>query len=76
MILGPEECEPIVETYRSKLCSHSRSALDPTRKTPRFLRVVTTPDEMRPHKGREGWKRDSALLKWDVVRSYLGSTAD
>jgi len=76
MILGPKECEPIVETYRSKLCSHSQSALDPTRKNPRFLGVIATPDEERPHKGREGWKRSFALLRWDAVRGYLGSAAD
>jgi len=71
MILGPKECKPIVEIYRSKRRGHTRSALDPTRTTPRFLGVIATPDEKR-----EGWKRDSTLLRWDVVRGYLSSTAD
>ena len=72
MILGAKECELIVETYCSKLCSHTQSALDTTRKTPRFLGVIATPDDRRLQKGREG-KKDSALLRWDVVKGYLGS---
>ena len=76
MILGSKESEPIVETYRSKLRSHTRSTLDPTRETPRFLGIIATPDLARPHMKREGWKRDKAILQWDAVKIYLGSTAD
>ena len=75
MILGPKECEPIVEIYCAKLHGRTQFALDPARKTPRFLGVIAT-DEWRPHKGTEGWKRNSALLRWDTVKDYLGSTAD
>lgn len=76
MILGPKKCEPIVETYRSKLRGHFRSALDPTRKTPRFLRVIATPNEEQPQKEGEGWKCGFVLLRWNVVKPYLGSMAD
>jgi hypothetical protein len=76
MILGSKECEPIIETYRCKLRAHTRSAVDPTRETPKFLGIIATPDLVRPHMGREGWKRDKAILRWDAVETYLGSTAD
>jgi len=78
MVLGSEVCEPIIETYRSKLRSHTHSASAasvPTRKTPRFLGIIATPDDERPSL-QKAWKGDKALLKWDVVKEYLGSTAD
>jgi len=83
MILGPEVFTPIVaDTYCSKLhsCSthhqQSTSALHSTRQTPRFLRVIATPDDEQQKRLEGEWKGDVAFLRWDVMKDYLGSTAD
>jgi hypothetical protein len=79
MILGKDVFRPVADTYCSKLRSstraHQQSASHPTRQTPRYLRVIVTPDDQQKH--LEGkLKDDVAVLRWDVVRDYIGSTAD
>jgi len=85
MILGPEVFTPILaDTYRSKFhsCSthhqQSTSALHSTRQTPRILRVIATPDDEQQKRLEGEWKGggDVAFLRWDVMKDYLGSTAD
>ena len=83
-ILGKEgDALKIAETYRSqyrdKLHSSTeasqQSTSHSTRQTPRFLRVIATPnDEMaRQHFNGED---DVAILRWDKVTEYMSSTAD
>jgi inhibitor of KinA sporulation pathway (predicted exonuclease) len=81
VILGPEVYTPVVaDTYCSKLRSHTQaqqqSAPHLMRQTPRFLRIIAAPDdEQRKRLEGEG-KGDLAVLRWDVVENYIGSTAN
>ena len=82
MLLGPEVFTPILaDTYFSKLHSSTRhqqsaSALHTTRQTPRFLRIIATPDDEQQKRLEGEWKGDVAFLRWDVMKDYLGSTAN
>jgi hypothetical protein len=79
MILGPEVFVPIADTYCSELRSRTaqqQSASHSTRQTPRFLRIIATPDDEQRKRLAGEWKGDMAVLRWDVVKKYLGSTAD
>ena len=80
MLLGPEIFTPILaDTYRSKFHScrtHHQQSASVTRQTPRFLRVIATPDDEQQKRLEGEWKGDVAFLRWDVMKDYLGSTAD
>jgi hypothetical protein len=80
MVLGPEVYAPIADTYRSKLCSstqaHQQSASHSPRQTPRFLRIIVTPDDEQRKRLEGEWKGDVAVLRWEVMKNYIGSTAD
>ncbi|KAF8510678.1 hypothetical protein BU17DRAFT_97886 [Hysterangium stoloniferum] len=80
MVLGPAVYTPIADIYRSKLRSSIRaqqqSASHSTRQTPRFLRIIATPDDQQQKRLKREWKGDVAVLQWDVVKGYIGSTAD
>jgi hypothetical protein len=80
--LGKEGDAPkIAETYRSryKLRSSTRAsqqfASQSTRQTPRFLRVIATPNDETARQRFNG-EDDVAILRWDKVSEYMGSTAD
>ncbi|KAF8521967.1 hypothetical protein BU17DRAFT_64689 [Hysterangium stoloniferum] len=71
MILGPEIHVPIVETYHKKLRNsiqaQQQSASDSSRRqTPRFLRIIATPDDEQRERLKAEWKGDLAVLRWDV----------
>ncbi|KAF8521901.1 hypothetical protein BU17DRAFT_87449 [Hysterangium stoloniferum] len=80
MVLGPAVYTPIADIYRSKLRSSIRaqqqSASHSKRQTPRFLRIIATPDDKQQKRLKREWKGDVAVLQWDVVKGYIGSTAD
>jgi len=80
VVLGEDVYAPVVDCYRNKLRSSTRHkeehVLLPKRQTPRLLRVVATPDDKQQERLKEGWGDPVAVLKWDVVKGYLGSTAD
>ena len=77
-ILGPNG--PATETYRSKLCSSTKGVqvLDssPMRQTPRFLRVIATPDDNQNDRLEGHSKGDMAILRWSFVNEYVGSSLD
>ncbi|KAF8510406.1 hypothetical protein BU17DRAFT_98110 [Hysterangium stoloniferum] len=80
IILGPEIYMPIVETYCKKLHNsiqaQQQSASDSSRRqTPRFLRIIATPDDEQRERLKAEWKGDLAVLRWDVVRDCIGSMA-
>lgn len=77
-ILGPEVHAPIAENYRSKLRSTAKIASQaptPNRKTPRFLRVIATPDDDQGSRLKAEWKGDVAVLRWSKVQEYVGSAS-
>jgi hypothetical protein len=80
MVLGPEVYVPIADAYCSKLRSRTtaqqQSASYSTRQTPRFLRIIATPNDNQRKRLEGERKGDMAVLRWDVVKKYLGSTAD
>lgn len=77
-ILGKKGDAPeIAETYRSQYrrSSSQQSASHSTRQTPRFLRVIATPDYEKASQHFKG-EDDVAILRWGKVTEYMGSTAD
>ncbi|KAF8493641.1 hypothetical protein BU17DRAFT_59568 [Hysterangium stoloniferum] len=80
IIVGPAVYTPIAGTYCSKLRSRMRAqqqfASHSTRQTPRFLRIIATPDDEWQKGLKSEWEGDVAVLRWDTVKGYIGSTAD
>ena len=80
MILGQDVYIPVADTYRSKLRSSTQadqqSASHSARQTPRFLRIIVTPDDEQRKRLEGEWKGDVAVLRWDVIENYIGSTTD
>ncbi|KAF8519086.1 hypothetical protein BU17DRAFT_90258 [Hysterangium stoloniferum] len=80
MVLGPAVYTPIANSYRRKLRSSIRaqqqSASHSVRQTPRFLRIIATPDDEQQKRLKGEWNGDVAVLRWDVVERYIGSMAD
>ena len=83
MLLGPAVYNPIANDYRAKLRSYTesqqQSASYPTRQTPRFLSVIGTPNDEQNNRLAGEYVVNSTevvVLRWDVVRNYLGSMAD
>ncbi|KAF8338350.1 hypothetical protein F5887DRAFT_1137571 [Amanita rubescens] len=78
-ILGEGGDAPnIAETYRSQYRdkqASQKSASHSTRQTPRFLRVIATPNDEKARQHFNG-EDDVAILRWDKVTEYMGSTAD
>ncbi len=83
MLLGSEVYIPIANLYHEKLRSQTKAQQQPdsypTRQTPRFLGIIATPDDEQKKRQageRKGDSTEVAVLRWDVVKNYLGSTAD
>ena len=77
-MLGSAEYKPVVDEYRQKLRSstafNQRFASQPTRKTPKYLRIIATKEAHQRWKSE--CKGDVGVLRWELVEGYLGSTAD
>jgi hypothetical protein len=80
MVLGPEVYMPITDTYCSNLRNRTRnqqpSASHTTRQSPRFLRIIATPDDQQCKRLQQEWKGGVAVLRWDIMKAYIGLTAD
>ena len=81
MVLREDGDAPkVINSYVWKLRSRSQALvanerlLQNARKTPRFLRIISSPDD-KQEKRLEG-NDDLAFLRWDKVKEYIGSTAD
>jgi len=75
-MLGPKIFEPI-EGFCSKLRSAKQDPNpQPNRTTPRYLRVVASPDDEQEVCSRADPLGDVAMLKWDVVKNCIGQAAD
>jgi hypothetical protein len=72
--LGTQQFRPSVNAYREKL--RSAQTEHTTRKTPRFLRTIVTPDDNQDSRLQGNSKDTMAVLKWTVVKEYAGSIAD
>ncbi|KAF8521957.1 hypothetical protein BU17DRAFT_64682 [Hysterangium stoloniferum] len=74
MVLGPAVYTPIADIYRSKLHSsiqaQQQSVSHSMRQTPRFLRIIATPDNEQQKNLKGEWKGDVAVLRWDVGTLY------
>jgi hypothetical protein len=75
MVLGKEDAPKVEEIYSRKLRS-STQQFDPhlSRQTPRFLRIVASPDVKASE--RMNGADDVAVFRWDKVEEYISSTAD
>ena len=77
-ILGPTVHKPVVDWYRKKLRSSAaaqQASSLPERETPPFLCIVASPDDDQANR-LEAELKPTAILKWGVVKDYLGSMAD
>ena len=80
MLLGPAVYSPVDNAYHQKLVrSYTEpSASFPTRQTPRFLSIIATPGDQQEKcraGERMGDSTEVAVLRWDLVKKYLGSPA-
>ena len=70
----------MVKAYRQKLRSstsaNQQSNPSATCTTPRFLRVIATPDDEPRCRLEAEPKGDVAILRWKSVQDYLGPAAD
>ncbi|KAF8340069.1 hypothetical protein F5887DRAFT_919598 [Amanita rubescens] len=79
MVLGEDrDASEVVHSYLTRLQSKTkatnRQSLSTSRKTLRFLRIISSPDDDQEQ--RSDGKDDLVLLRWDKVKEYIGSTAD
>ncbi len=79
MVLGedggaPEVVHSYLTRHQSKTKATNRQSPSTFRKTPRFLRIISSPDD--DQKQRLDGEGDLMLLRWDKVKEYIGSTAD
>ena len=79
MVLGEDGDAPeVVHSYLTRLQSKTqatnRQSPSTSRKMPRFLRIISSPDD--DQKQRLDGKDDLVLLRWGKVKEYIGSTAD
>ncbi len=79
MALGEDGDAPeVVQSYLNRLQSKTEAnnwqPPSTSRKTPRFLRIISSPDD--DQRQRLDGKDDLVLLRWDKVKEYIGSTAD
>jgi hypothetical protein len=72
--LGTKQFKPSVNVYCEKL--RSAQTEHATRKTPRFLRTIVTPDDNQNSRLQGDSKDTMAVLKWEIVKEYAGSMAD
>jgi hypothetical protein len=79
-MLGNAKYKPLIDEYRTKLCSSGaldgKFATKPPQKTPKYLRVVVAPDdEQEKHLGAE-INGDVGVLRWQVIKDFFGSMVD
>jgi hypothetical protein len=76
-MLGSVEYKPVVDEYRQKLRSstalNQQFASQPTRQTPKYLRIIATKEAHQRWKSE--CKGDVGVLRWELVEGYLGSAA-
>lgn len=79
-MLGPEVYAPVETAYRSKFRSSTQTkqtiASQQQRQSPRFLRIIATPDDDQKNRLTTESTGDMVVLRWDVVKKYGGSAAD
>ncbi|KAF8351495.1 hypothetical protein F5887DRAFT_211424 [Amanita rubescens] len=77
-MLGYAEYKPVIEEYRKKLRSttalNERFESQPSRKTPKYLRIIATRQAHR--RWESECSGDVGVLRYNLVEAYLGSTAD
>ena len=74
-ILGDEVYKPVVDPYHQKLSSSTTAPPLPERQTPPHLRIVVSPDDDQAER-LAAESKPTAMLKWAVVKDYIGSAAD
>jgi hypothetical protein len=75
-LLGSAVSKPFVDQLRSPTSSDQTFASQPQRQTPRYLRVIASPEDERRQRLKAECKGDVGVLRWECMQQYLGSTAD
>jgi len=76
--LGPAVYKPVVAEYCKKLRSSTQAhglETHVARRTPRFLRIICTPDDQQQARLSRG-EKDVILMKWAAAQEYGGSMID
>jgi hypothetical protein len=77
-MLGPAEYKPVVDGYleklRSSIALNENSGSQPSRKTPKYLRIIATKDADQQWESE--CKGDVGVLRWELVETYVDSTVD
>ena len=73
--LGPEEYQPPVSDQHSKtrniIKGVEESESQPKRLTPKYLRIIATPNDYQRERLKAEWKGDVGVLRSDCVELYF-----
>ncbi len=73
--LGSAEYKPSVDSLCKKLCSSTRTdqkfESQPQRQTPRYLRILATPDVQKGGMFKADPKGDVGVLRWEYVKQLF-----
>ena len=73
--LGPEEYQPSVSDQHPETCNvvkrAEESATQPQRLTPKYLRILATPNDHQREQLKAEWKGDVGVLRSDCVNLYF-----
>jgi hypothetical protein len=76
-LLGPAIHQPVIDGIRSRLRSANKQpALSQMRETPRYLRIIASPDDEQQTRLKAEFQGDVGIVKWNVVKECVGSMAD
>ena len=76
-MLGPAIQQQAIDGIRSRLRSTNKQATSSqTRETPRYLRIIASPDDKQEIRLKAEFEGDVGVVKWNVVQECAGSVAD
>ena len=79
-MLGDKVYMPVANVFHERLRSATRAKAEAKshekRHTPKYLRIIASPDDQQQHRLDAEPQGDVVTLKWEVVCQYIGSMAD
>ena len=78
-MLGPAIQQQAIDGIRSRLRSANKqptSSHAQTRETPRYLRIIASPDDKQEARLKAEFQGDVGVVRWDVVKECAGSIVD
>jgi hypothetical protein len=75
LTVGLDEYKPAVEKHYRLRSSTSSDQTESRRQTPRYLRIIATPDDKQNLRLKAERQGDLGILRWACVEQLVGSTA-